>query len=131
MFVLLITLLFQYINVWFPDPLDYYYQGILNSIRWSSASLLVMFPVYILMGWLIQREFAADPSHREIGVRKWLVYLTLFAAAVTIIIDVITLVYNFLGGELTMRFFLKILVVLLVAAAVFGYYFLDLRRGGV
>lgn len=126
-----ITLAFQYINVWFPDALDFYYQSILDSIRWSASALLVMFIVYVLMTWLINRDFIKNQAAREIKIRKWLVYLTLFAASITIIIDVITLIYNFLGGELTLKFFLKILIVLAVAAAVFGYYFWDLRRGGV
>lgn len=126
-----ITLAFQYINVWFPDALDFYYPSILDSIRWSASALLVMFIVYVFMTWLTNRDFIKNLVTREIKIRKWLVYLTLFAASITIIIDVITLIYNFLGGELTLKFFLKILVVLAVAAAVFGYYFWDLRRGGV
>lgn len=123
-----ITLLWQYINVWFPDPLNYYHRGVLQSIRWSASVLVVMFPVYVLLSWLINRDFKADAIRRDIKVRKWLVYLTLFISALTVIIDVITLVYNFLGGELTLKFFLKILVVLITAAAVFGYYFWDLRK---
>jgi len=51
----------------------------------------------------------------------------LFIAAVTIAVDLITLVYNFYGGELTIRFLLKVFVVLISALAVFGYYFIDLR----
>jgi hypothetical protein len=125
-----ITLAFQYINVWFPDVLNFYYQSILDSIRWSASALLVMFIVYVFMTWLINRDFAKNPTIKEIKIRKWLVYLTLFAASITIIIDVITLIYNFLGGELTLNFFLKILIVLFVVAAVFGYYFWDLHRGG-
>jgi len=37
-------------------------------------------------------------------------------------------VYNFLDGELTIKFFLKVCIVLLVALAVFGYYMWDLKR---
>ncbi|MEO8065457.1 MAG: DUF5671 domain-containing protein [Candidatus Doudnabacteria bacterium] len=126
-----IALLWQFINIWFPDPLNYYYTSILNSIRWSASVLVVMYPVYVLMTWLINREFGSDPALREIRVRKWLVYLTLFISALTVIIDVITLVYNLFGGEVTLRFFLKILVVLITAAAVFLYYYYDLRLGSI
>jgi len=42
--------------------------------------------------------------------------------------DLIAVLNSFLGGELSMRFFLKILAVLLVAGGVFGYYLYDLRR---
>lgn len=124
----LIALLFQCINVLFPDPLNYYYASILQSLRWSASVLVVMFPVYVLMSWLIKRDFKQDPAKREVRVRKWLIYLTLFFSAITVIVDVITLVYNLLGGEFTIRFLLKILVVLITAGAVFLYYFFDLRQ---
>ena len=129
--VSLIALAWQYINVWQQDPLNFYYQGILDIIRRSMAALLVMFPVYILLTWLLNRDYQREPGQREIKIRKWLVYLTLFVAAITIIVDIITLIYNFLGGELTLSFVFKVLVVLLMALAVFGYYFKDLRGGGV
>ena len=58
-----------------------------------------------------------------------MVYLTLFVAAITIIIDLIRLINNFYQGELTVAFLLKVLSVLLVTASVFGYYLWDLRVG--
>ena len=42
--------------------------------------------------------------------------------------DLITLVYNVLGGELTVRFVLKVITVAAIASTVFGYYLWDLRR---
>lgn len=42
--------------------------------------------------------------------------------------DMITLVYNLLGGELTARFVLKIVVAGVIAGAIFGYYLTDLRH---
>lgn len=125
--VTLMTLLFQYINIWFPDPFNYYYTSVLNTIRYSASFLVVMYPVYLGMSWLINRDFVQDPARREIRVRKWLIYLTLFVSALTVIGDLITLIYNFLGGDFTVKFFLKVLVVLVVASAVFGYYILELR----
>jgi len=40
----------------------------------------------------------------------------------------ITLVYNVLGGELTVRFVLKVLVAAAIAGSIFGWYLVDLRR---
>jgi hypothetical protein len=122
-----IALVFQLINNWFPDALDYSY-GVNNTIRWSASMLLVMFPVYLLVSWLIHRDYVRDPARRETWARKWLGYLTLFISAVTFIVDLVTLVYNLLGGEISARFVLKVLVVLAVAATVFLYYFFDLRK---
>jgi hypothetical protein len=53
--------------------------------------------------------------------------LTLFVAASVLIADFTTLVYNLLGGELTVRFLLKVLTVGVIAGATFGYYLWDLR----
>lgn len=123
-----IALLFQYINVLFPDQLDFYYTRAMDSMRRSISVLVIVWPVYILMSWMLVKEMINRPEKRKISVRKWLIFLTLFIAAITIIIDLVTLVYNFLGGELTIKFFLKLLVVLLVAAFSFVYYLWDLKR---
>lgn len=123
-----IGLLFAYIDVTYPDQLNFCYSCSLNQIRWSSSVLVVVFPVFVFLFRLLRKEFAVAPEKRELKVRKWLVYFTLFLAAITIIVDLITLIFNFYSGELTVRFFLKVLVVLAVATAVFGYYLWDLKR---
>jgi type II secretory pathway pseudopilin PulG len=125
-----IALLFQYINVKFPDALDFYYTGSLEVIRQSMASLFVVWPVYILMSWIIYKDLADRPEKSQIGIRKWLLYLTLFVTAVTIIVDLVTLINFFLNGEITTRFILKVIVVLVTAISVFGYYLWDLRHEG-
>lgn len=123
-----ITLYIQYINALFPDALSYYFSSIANSVRWASSILFVSVPAFITSAWLLAKDLKAAPEKRELKLRKWLVYFTLFVSAITIIIDLMVFVYHFLDGELTTRFFLKVLVVLLVAAAVFGYYIWDLKR---
>jgi hypothetical protein len=52
-------------------------------------------------------------------------------AACALIGDVTTLVYNLLGGELTVRFVLKVLTVGIIAGTAFTYYLRDLRRDEV
>lgn len=124
-----LTIIFQYINVLIPDVLDSYartYQ--MSMIRNFSSALIVTFPVYILMSWFIGKDLIAHPNKRSLSIRKWLIYLTLFIAAITIIVDLITLVNGLYNGELTSAFMLKAMSVLLVAAGVFGYYFWDLRN---
>jgi hypothetical protein len=38
------------------------------------------------------------------------------------------LIFNLLGGDLTIRFLLKVLVVAVIAGSAFTYYLLDLRK---
>jgi hypothetical protein len=123
-----ITLYIQYIAAAFPDPLNFYFQSISNAVRSSSSILFVAVPTYIFTSWLFAKEFVTHPERRDFKLRKWLIYFTLFVAAVTIIIDLMIFIYNFLSGDLTIQFFLKVLVVLVVACAVFGFYIWDLKR---
>jgi hypothetical protein len=122
-----ITLLFQYINAGFPDPVSPNY-GLAGQVRWFVAMLIVVFPVFLWTARTLRKERDAVPEKGEIKVRKWLVYLTIFLSAILMIGDLVAVVYNFLDGELSARFYLKALVVLVVAGGVFGYYYYDLRR---
>lgn len=123
-----IALIFEYIHYIFPDDLNFYFTQASDEIRGSMAALIVVFPVYLGITWFLRKDIIKNPEKREFWARKWLLNLTLFLAAVTIIVDLIILVDNFLNGELTLRFILKVLTVFIVAAAVFGYYFWDLKR---
>lgn len=123
-----IRLLFQYVNNFFPDPLADYYEAIFQAVRWSVASLLIVFPVFIWVSWFLNKDARRHPEKRELRLRKWLINLTLFIAALVAIGDLVNLIYNFLGGDLTARFLLKTLAVLVVAALIFAYYLWDLRR---
>ncbi|OGZ01246.1 MAG: hypothetical protein A2946_00655 [Candidatus Liptonbacteria bacterium RIFCSPLOWO2_01_FULL_53_13] len=121
-----IQLLLQYISVLFPDPLNPYFDPG-STVRWSMALLVIIFPAYCWVSRFLRRDLLAHPEKSEIRARKWLLYLTLFLAALLIIGDLVALIYSFLEGEITTRFFLKIIAILIVAAAVFWYYLRDLR----
>lgn len=124
------SLLFDLINRTWPDPAmpAYAFRATDSSIRWSMAALIIAFPVFAFVARRVARDVARHPIKRLSPVRRWLTYLTLFIAATALIGDTTTLVYNVLGGELTLRFVLKVLVVALIAGGVFGYYLWDLRR---
>lgn len=124
-------LLFQIVDRAFPDPAASPFQTgneyTRQAIRWSVASLIVAFPVFLYVSWLIGRATRQDPNKRVSKIRRWLTYLTLFIAASVLIGDFITLVYNFLSGEVTTRFVLKVLIVGIIAGMIFWYYLSDLR----
>jgi len=122
-----IALFFQYIDIWLPDVLNYYHHYDHDGINYSIAALFVLFPVYLIVSWLIGRETKKQPELREFGLRRWLIYLTLFITAIAIISGLVTLVYNFLNGELTTPFLLKVLTVFVVTGAVFWYFLWDIK----
>lgn len=125
-----ITLCWQYINHFFPDALvDYYSRASFSgSIRFAIASLIIVFPLFLLTAWVLNRIYAKESVVRESKIRKWLIYLTLFITSLVIIGDLIFVINTFLGGEITIRFILKALSVLVVAGAIFAYYLDDVRR---
>ena len=127
-----LVLVFQTVNIWFPDILTeagYYARlGANNAIRWSIASLVIVFPVYVMTMRYLGKSYEENPSKRNLRVRKWLMYFTVFIAALVIMGDLVTLINNLLNGELTVRFGLKVGTVLFVAGSIFYYYFSDLKK---
>lgn len=123
-----IALLFAYIDYTFPDQFRYYagdpYAG---GVSYYMASLIVLLPISIVLMRLLHRDIERDPSRAEVWIRRWVLYLTLFVAGATIAGDLITLVMYFFNGDVTVRFLLKVLVVLLVAAGGFLHFLADLR----
>ena len=123
-------LIFQFINLGLPDLAAFHdvADSARQAIRFSVASLVIAFPIFMWLSVLIGRSIRRDPSKRASKVRKWLTYMTLFVAAAVIIGDLTALVYEFLGGEMTLRFTLKAITVAVIAGGIFGYYLWDLRQ---
>lgn len=121
------SLLFEFIGRAFPDPLTQYGYYDQSGVRMAVSMLVVAFPIYLWLSRLTLGEIRRDPDKKTSKIRKWLTYLTLFVAAGFIIGSLIALLFNLLGGEMTVRFFLKVLSVLLIAGMIFGYYLWDLR----
>lgn len=122
-----ITLIFSYINYAFPDELAYYSDPFSGAMRFQMASLIVLVPVALFLMRLIRNDIAADNAKSELWIRRWALFLTVFIAGTALIVDLITLINYFLGGELTTRFLLKVAVLLLVAGGVFLHFLADLR----
>lgn len=123
------SLLFDLIELRWTDAAEpgYRWRDPSDGMRFSVASVLIAFPVFLFMARLLSNELARNPAKRLSAVRRWLTYLTLFIAAGILVGDMITLVYNVLGGELTARFVLKVLVVAVIAGTIFGFYLGGLR----
>jgi Domain of unknown function (DUF5671) len=124
------SLLFEFIDRAFPDPAmrnQYAYRSTLEAIRWDLSSLIVAFPLFLAVSWRVAVAIRRDPTKRASKTRRSLTYIMLFVGSLTLIGDVITLIYNFLGGELSTRFLLKVMTVAVIAGAVLVYYVADLR----
>ncbi|MDP9017940.1 MAG: DUF5671 domain-containing protein [Candidatus Eremiobacteraeota bacterium] len=93
-----------------------------SNISFDVASMLVTFPIFLWMTWIIQRETARRPETLDSGVRKWLTYLALVIAASSLMGDAVWFLQQFLSGSLSQAFVLKSLVLVVIAGGVFVYY---------
>ena len=123
------SMFFSFIELAYPIPgNDYEAPAAERSIRFATASLIVVFPVFLALSMKLSREIRLEPARRLSSVRRWLIYLTMLVASGFIIGDAISLVYSLLNGELTVRFVLKVLVVAAIAGTIFGYFLQTTRR---
>lgn len=107
----------------FSDPAaPYAYESLRDQISWQLATLLVTFPIFALVHSLIRRELSRRPDLFDSGIRKWLTYLALVLAALVILTDGVWFLESLLRGELTVRFILDSLVLLILGGGVFHYY---------
>ncbi|OGN16972.1 MAG: hypothetical protein A3C88_01895 [Candidatus Yanofskybacteria bacterium RIFCSPHIGHO2_02_FULL_50_12] len=126
-------LVYQFIDLKFPDPLryGYYYSSSnanLGTIRGALAALIVLFPVFFWVSWFLRKDIVAHPEKRDLKIRRWLLYLTVFVASMVVIGDLVALIYNFLEGDLTTPFILKVLTILFIAGSTLFYYLSELRE---
>lgn len=112
-------------DVWLPDRLDYADGG--EAVRTGIAMVVVAFPAFMYLAGYVRRNIAPTERSERSLIRRVLIYLTLFIVSITAIVDVIALIYNFLGGDLTGRFAVRAGGILLVIGLVFLYYIGDLR----
>ncbi len=125
------ALAFTLIDRWLADSLfsTPYNQGYdVYSAAASMASILVAFPVYLLVTKMVTREERQHPEKLMSPVRKWLTYMALVIAACIFIGDLIAALTYFLRGEITSRFLAKAFVVLAISGGIFFYYYGGVRR---
>lgn len=108
----------------FPDPTQtpYYAESLRNQISWQVATVVITFPVFVFVHNMIGRELAKRPDLYDSGVRRWLTYLALVLAALVVLTDGVWFISALLRGELTIRFVLDSLVLLVLGGGVFLYY---------
>lgn len=123
-----INILFSVIDFKFGDTLYNVYESYNDGIRFSIASLIVMFPIYLGLSVYVAKSITKDLSKVESWPRKFTIFASIFITSLTLIGSLVSILYKFLGGELTTAFALKVLVVILLALTVGGYYLYNLYR---
>ena len=121
------SMLFQFIDHWFPDPVAVGWRDLRLSVTWQMASVAVAFPIFAMVMRIILGEATQSPERLESGVRRWLTYIALLLTASGVVCDLIVFLNAFLQGGLTARFVLKVVTVLMICGGIFAYYLNSLR----
>ena len=124
------SLWFTLIDFWFPDPAARVFGDPLAGMARELASVLVAFPVFLLVMRAVWRELLGQPALADWALRRWLTYLALLVAAGALIGDLVAFVEHLLRGEITARFAAKVVVVLALEGGVFWFYLRSVQPGG-
>lgn len=89
------------------------------------------FPVFALIAGRIGIALRTRADAAVSGVRAWLTYLALVVAAIVVLLDGIWFLEELFRGELTVRFTLQSLVLLVLGGGVFVTYLRGIRRAAV
>lgn len=124
-------ILFSLITKYVPDPLLDNTAWAYRDLKFSIASLIITAPLFIVLANYIQKYIKSERISLESQVRKWLGFATIFIASCVIIGVLIGIIVNYLDGNLSLRMFLELTVVLAISTMVLLYNIFDIRRDEV
>ncbi|MDP2671638.1 MAG: DUF5671 domain-containing protein [bacterium] len=120
------------VNNTFKDNLDLSnsYSNSFDTLilRGFLAALIVGFPIFATLFVMAKKQLAEKPVVRNLGVRKLLIYITLFGTFLLMIWNLFLEIYRLLGGETTSRSLAHLAVTFLVAGSIFAYLLLEVRE---
>ena len=122
------VILFRFVERLLPAPGDTAGFGRSDTLRSAAAALLVSLPILAIVHRTIDREMRANPASRIAPLYRVLAYLSLLVTALVMAGDLVCVIVGFLSGDLTLRFILKGIVVLLLAGGIYLWYSSDMRR---
>lgn len=123
----LLSILFGVINLSFPAATDTVWEteNAREAIRIGIAIVIVFFPTYIILTRTVNRLRRKQTDGKYLTLTKWLIYLSLLVGGGVLLGDLVAVIMAFLNGELTERFILKAVAVLITVGLAFFYYVRD------
>lgn len=124
-----LVLAFAVINLGFPDATDdvWFINQAESSVRFGVAMVIVFFPTYLITTRYVNQTRRKETAGSYLTLTKWLIYLSLLIGGGVLLGDLVAVISTYLEGEITERFIMKALAVLVVIGGAFYYYLLDAR----
>ena len=124
-------IVFAIINKTVADALNNFLGNYDSQLKFAISALIIATPIYYLISRLISQGLRRGDLEKDSGIRRWLTYFILLISSLIVLGSFISVINVFLSGELTSRFILKALTVFVIAAAVFSFYFYDIKRENI
>jgi len=99
-----------------------------HQLKFAISALIISAPIFYATTWQIYKNLFSGVFDKDSGVRRWLTYLVILVSSVVMLGWLIAIVNNFLDGELTVKFILKAATAIGIAAAIFTFYYYDIKR---
>ncbi|OGK11561.1 hypothetical protein A2954_01740 [Candidatus Roizmanbacteria bacterium RIFCSPLOWO2_01_FULL_37_12] len=137
LYIMMITLsstLHIFIDHWIPSSLklqevsNYLMDFNLSLLRFYVAGLIITYPIFAFLFLNIVKRTRQYPEVRKLKSRKVLTYLTLFFTFLLLIFNAISIVYNFLDGNVSVNFLLHFITTGTVNGLVFVYYLHQIKE---
>ena len=123
------TIIFQVINKNITDALNQFRGSFSpDALKFAISALIIAAPIFFMTMRQIQKSLFSGALPKDSGVRKWLTYFIIFVSSVVMLGWLIATINNFLDGELTLKFILKAMTAIGIAAAIFTFFYYDIRR---
>jgi Domain of unknown function (DUF5671) len=130
----LISIIFSAVDKKFVDILranDFYSDSISmlnNDVRMATSIILVAFPIYLALAFYKSKNLMSNPQRLNLPATRYVNYFIVGVSALFIIGSLISIIYQYLGGELGAAFGYKVLTVSIIAIALFVYNYYSLKR---
>ena len=125
-------IVFQIINKNIADVINQY-RGRFSpdQLKFAISALIISAPIFYFTAKQIFKNLFSGALDKDSQIRKWLTYFILLISSVVMTGWFIAVVNSFLDGELTLKFILKVLTAVGIAAIVFTFYLYDIKRENV
>jgi len=122
-------IIFQIINKAVADVLVGYQGYSDEAMKFAISAVVIAAPLFYWMLRLIRTALKKGELKNDSGIRRWLTYFILFVSSVVAVGWLIATINSWLSGELSLKFILKAVTVLVITGGIFSYYFYDIKHG--
>ncbi|MFZ4648353.1 MAG: DUF5671 domain-containing protein [Patescibacteria group bacterium] len=99
-----------------------------GQLKFAISALIIATPIFYVVSNLINKGLKKGELDKESGIRRWLTYFILLVSSLVLLGVFISVINNFLSGELTGRSILKALSMFVITGVIFSYYLYENKR---